>query len=80
MTAFVFNRGCGATVGFNTQLSVAPGDSLPNDGGNVLIIDETVPLAVSWLSETSLQVAGSLRARVIKKEGSVEGIRITYVE
>jgi len=40
LKAVVFQRDCGATTGFSTQLSVLnAGDPLPNDGGNVFIAD-----------------------------------------
>ena len=49
MKAVVFNRNCGATTGFNTQVSILPVSSaLPDDGGNTLILDGTVPLKVEW--------------------------------
>jgi hypothetical protein len=55
MKAVLFNRGCGATVGFNTQVSVLSAEAaLPNDEGNVLIVDDDVSLALHWKSDSSL--------------------------
>jgi hypothetical protein len=40
LKAVVFERDCGATTGFSTQLSVlGAGDPLPNDEGNIFIAD-----------------------------------------
>lgn len=46
----IFNRGCGATVGFNTQVSVLSAEAaLPDAEGNVLVVDDDVPLALPRL-------------------------------
>ena len=77
--AVVFDRGCGATVGFNTQVSVLSAEAvLPDDGGNVLIVDDDVPLVLHWESDGSLQIAGALTSRIFKQEHVVAGVRITY--
>jgi hypothetical protein len=77
--AVVFNRGCGATVGLNTQVSVLPSDAaLPNDGGNLLIVDGTVPLKIEWQSDAELSVKGQLNTPIFKQEASVTGVHITY--
>jgi hypothetical protein len=79
MKAVVFKRGCGATVGFNTQVSVLSAEAaLPNAEGNVLAIDGAVPLDVHWESDDSLQIAGTLSSRTFKQEHVVAGVRITY--
>jgi hypothetical protein len=79
MKAVVFNRGCGATVGFNTQVSVlAAGADLPNDGGNVLIVDDAVPLKLEWRSDQALRITERFETRVFKQESSVDGIQVTY--
>lgn len=43
-SAVVFNRNCGATTGFNTQVSIVQAGASPSGAGNVLILDGTVPL------------------------------------
>lgn len=81
MKAVTYHRGCGATVGFNTQISILPaGGTLPNGAGNVLIADGSIPLALRWKSDTSLQITGKLPAQVFKQENNAAGVRITYVE
>jgi hypothetical protein len=79
MKAVVFKRGCGATVGFNTQVSVLSAEAaLPNTEGNVLVIDGAVPLDLHWESDYSLQIAGTLSSRIFKQERVVASVRITY--
>lgn len=79
MKAVVFKRGCGATVGFNTQVSVLSAEAtLPNAGGNVLIVDDDAPLALHWESDGSLQITGTLSSRIFKQEHVVAGVLVTY--
>jgi hypothetical protein len=79
MKTVVFHRGCGATVGFNIQVSILSAEAaLPNDSGNVLIVNDDVPLALHWESDGSLQIAGALSSRILKQENVVAGVRITY--
>ena len=79
LTAMVFNRNCGATTGFNTQVSIISGlDTLPNDGGNVLILDGTVPLRVHWQSDSALQLAGVGSAKIFKQAKVVAGVSVSY--
>jgi len=86
MKAVVFQRDCGATVGFNTQVSVLPSSSnLPNDGGNVFVADggrgnePSGPfVAVSWTNDTELLVTYDKQARVFHNESSVGNIRVRY--
>jgi len=86
MKAVVFQRDCGATVGFNTQVSVLPsGSKLPNDGGNVFVADggqgnaSSGPfVAVSWTNDTELLVTYDRQARVFHNEPSVGNIRVRY--
>jgi hypothetical protein len=78
-TAVVFSRSCGATTGFNTQVSVLRGmRQLPSEVGNTLVIGGTVPLQVRWLSESRLSVTGIGAAQVFKQVSLVEGIAISY--
>jgi hypothetical protein len=81
MYAVVFNRGCGATVGVNTQVSLLPaGAALPNDGGNVLIVDDSVPLKIEWESDEMMRITGQLNTQIFKQEASVSGVRVAYAD
>ena len=77
--AVVFHRGCGATTGFNTQVSVLPmAKQLPNDEGNAFIIDGSVPLQIHWASESRLLVTGRGPAKVFKQESMIGQVEVSY--
>ena len=79
LKAVVFNRNCGATTGFNTQVSIISATgTLPDAGGNTLILDGSVPLQVQWRSESTLHLAGLGSAEVFKQDHSVAGVSVSY--
>ena len=86
MKAVVFQRDCGATVGFNTQVSVLPSSTkLPDDGGNVFVADgghgdgTSGPfVSVSWTNDGELLVTNDKDARVFHNESSIGDIRVNY--
>ncbi len=77
-SAAVFNRNCGATTGFNTQISVWQQLMVPNEGGNVFIADGTLPVTVRWLSETELLISGVQGAKTFKQELKLSSVNISY--
>jgi hypothetical protein len=89
--AVVFQRDCGATTGFSTQVSVLRGSrSLPNDGGNVFIADTDHGRApagsrggpvvdVRWIDNAQLEIGHDIRARVFTADSLVEGVKIRFV-
>ena len=84
--AVVFERGCGATVGTNIQLSILSStESLPTEGGNTFIIDPnhgaspTLYIDVEWKGNTTLLVSYPGRARVFKKSTRVGDVDVTYL-
>jgi hypothetical protein len=92
LKAVVFERECGATTGFSTQISIMPatGD-LPNEGGNVFVADTDhgkspsgpgggPPVEVEWKGESSLNVIYDNRARVFLRKDSQNGVTVTYSE
>ena len=75
----VFSRDCGATTGFSTQVSIISADDrLPNEGGNILVLDGTVPIKVQWRSDSTLTVDGLGTSQVFKQESSLAGVSIIY--
>ncbi len=88
--AVVFQRDCGATTGFSTQVSVlAAGEKLPNDGGNVFVADTDHGQAPSgpgggpvvevvWLGEERLLIRHHRRARVFRSEAHVGSVAVGY--
>lgn len=77
--AVEFHRNCGATTGFNTQVSVLPmAAQLPDEGGNALVIEGSAPLQMRWISDSSLLIEGSDSAKVFKQESRVGEVEISY--
>lgn len=78
-TAVAFTRDCGATAGFSSQVSlVAKGSELPNESGNVLVLEASVPLTLTWSVSGDLVVHGSGNVKRFKEEGVVSGVKIHY--
>lgn len=78
LRAVVFSRECGATVGFNTQVSLVAGTEQPDGSGNVVVLKGKVPLRLRWQSETELIVAGATATEQFKREVVVGAVRIRY--
>ena len=78
ISAVVFNRNCGATAGFNAQVSIVRGNAVPSDAGNTLILEGTVLLKLRWVSESELRITGLGSAKVFKQEQSVGGVSLAY--
>jgi hypothetical protein len=79
LKAIVFNRNCGATTGFNTQVSIIPSsETLSGDGGNTLILDGTVPLKVEWRSDSALHLSGLGVAKIFRQSHSAAGVTVSY--
>ena len=93
--AVVFERDCGATTGFTTQVSVlAAGVALPDRGGNVFSSafgrDSTRGpvkggpgggpwVHVRWLATDTLEVRYDARATAFTREPSVAGVAVLFV-
>lgn len=79
--AFVFERDCGATTGFSTQISVVgSGKELPNDSGNVFIADGddgqlgpkgTLPAYITWVGARHLHIQYPERAVIHQQSGHI---------
>jgi hypothetical protein len=92
MEAIVFTRDCGATTDFSTQVSlVKSGASLPTAGANLFSSDANHGKAsrgpgggpnvtVRWLSDDMLEVSYQSGTRVFRREPSLDGIRVQYVQ
>ncbi len=88
--AVVFERSCGATTAFTTQISVLSPGASPRDAGDVFTADTDhgrAPPArwggpdvrVRWLDARTLEVRHHPRARVFGKETRREDLRVRYV-
>ena len=90
LKAIVFQRDCGATTGFSTQVAVLPaGASLQNEPGNVFVADTNhgaapsgrgggPEVAVHWRSDDALQIAHHPNARVFLAEHRIGDVRVDY--
>ena len=72
LKAVVFQRDCGATTGFSTQISILKSNAaLSNKAGNVFISDghprDTSPI-VTWLSDSELEISRNGSATVYKSK------------
>jgi hypothetical protein len=87
--AIVFQRDCGATTGFTTQVSVLHMDEQLSGSGNAFIADGNHGAAPSghwggpwaeirWIDKDHLLVRYAARSRVFEQSSQVAGIRISY--
>lgn len=84
-----FERNCGATTGFSTQVSVLLHGERPTKSGNVFVADGDHGKAASapwggpwaelrWLGKHDLLVSYDGDARVFRQEREWSGARIRY--
>ena len=85
--AVVFERDCGATTNFSTQVSIMPTrNKLANKPGNIFAADGDVPLdshgamsvVVVWKNEHQVEVTYPAGARVYLQRPQFDDIRISY--
>lgn len=87
--AVLFQRSCGATTAFTTQISIVAHGAAPEGGGNVLIADgdhgkaaDTLwhgPWAgIGWLAADRLLVVYDPDARVFSQSRTAEGVAVVF--
>ena len=91
LKAVVFERNCGATTGFSTQVSVLQStDPLENEGGNVFAADTDRGRAPSgegggpeikfrWLSDTNAELRYHPFVRVYRTQTKTKGVQVVFV-
>lgn len=77
MDAVAFNRDCGATTGFSTQVSIVSAHAQPSDGGNVLVLRGQVPIKLRWESDASLVVSGIDAAPIVNSANAAGGVKVS---
>jgi hypothetical protein len=81
--AVVFQRDCGATTGFSTQISIiGSSEDLPNEGGNVFIAaghPRTTATDLHWRDATTLLITTAVLSEANLVERNLDGIAIEYV-
>ena len=81
LKAIVFSRNCGATTGFNTQVSVLrAADSLLEEGGNTYISGASISIAVHWSNDSALQISGIGDKSPVKQNFNVSGVVVSYTK
>lgn len=75
----LFERGCGATTGYSTQISLLQAtDSLANESGNVFVAEgQPIGYGLAWESSSTVVVRGN-GSRSFKQEPAVSGIAFKY--
>lgn len=80
--AVIFQRDCGATTGFSTQISIlGTNEELGNESGNILTADghpDENNFKISWVNLAVLLVKNTQGAKIFKKESSLEKVEIRY--
>lgn len=91
LEAVVFERDCGATTDFGTNLSVVKtGSTITDDGGNLLVADSdhgrapldsgnVIHLSVEWIGSDSLLVHYDRRSRLFQQTRGALGVSVRYV-
>ncbi|MGQ0742066.1 MAG: hypothetical protein ACT4OG_07200 [Alphaproteobacteria bacterium] len=90
LKAVMFERDCGATTDFSTQVSILEADDeVPNSPGNTFIAEgaRDLPRAawggpwaeISWRAANSLEVKYDRNATVFKRNETVGSVTIIYV-
>jgi len=83
--AVVFERDCGATTDFSTQVSIlSASEAAPREAGNVFIAEgdhgavSNLSVGVRWDSPDHLVVVFPARARIVQQQIQVKGVNIAY--
>ena len=85
LKAVVFQRDCGATTGFSTQISILNSkEELPNSKGNVFIINghpDNVQAVVAWKNNKEINIhytSNTIPFKIKKDFGFFDVVKITY--
>lgn len=89
LVAVLFQRDCGATTGFSTQISILRFDDKLTGGANAFIADDDHGAArvgnwegswaeTRWLASDHLIIRYAAKSRLFKQSDSVSGVKITY--
>jgi hypothetical protein len=90
LKAVVFERDCGATTGFSTQVSIIQaGSVLENEGANLFSADtdhDRAPSGVGggpeikfrWLTDSSAELQHHSLVRIFRAETKVKGVQVAF--
>jgi len=88
-SAALFQRDCGATTGFSTQISLVSPGKEPAGAGDAFRADDDHGAAtvgtwggpwaeVKWLAADHLLVKYAAKSRVFRRAEQIDGVRLTY--
>jgi hypothetical protein len=88
-SAVMFQRDCGATTGFSTQISVLEHGDEPSGGGNTFRADGDHGAATAgdwggpwaemkWLAPDHLLIRFAAKSRLFEQDEEVSGVKISY--
>jgi hypothetical protein len=88
-SAVMFQRDCGATSGFSTQVSVLEDGDEPSGGGNTYRADDDHGAAelgnwggpwaeITWLTPNHLLVRYAAGSRIFEQDEEVAGVNVSY--
>lgn len=88
-TAIIFQRDCGASTDFSTQVSVLAAGEGMSEGGNAFIADADHGAAATgewggpwteivWVASDHLVVRYAANSRIFEQDDWVSGVRISY--
>jgi hypothetical protein len=88
-SAVIFQRDCGATTSFSTQISILKPGDLPSGRGNTFRADDDHGAApagrwggpwaeLSWLAPDHLLIRYGTKSRIFKRAENVGDVKISY--
>ncbi|MGB3797371.1 MAG: hypothetical protein WA957_13850 [Alteraurantiacibacter sp.] len=87
--AVMFQRDCGATNGYSTQVSIFEVGQAPSGGGNTFRADDDHGAAkvgdwggswaeIKWLASNRLLIRHADKSRIFEQDNSVDGVSVSY--
>lgn len=87
--AVIFQRDCGATTGYSTQISIIDQGSPPTGSGNAFVADDNHGVAavgewqgpfaaIKWVAPDHLLISYALKSRIFEQADEVDGVKIDY--
>lgn len=88
-TAVMFQRDCGATTGFSTQVSVVADNEKADGSGNAFRADDDHGAAAAgewggpwaearWIAADHLLIRYAPKSRIFHQAGQIGGVKVTY--
>jgi hypothetical protein len=77
----IFEKQCGATVGFNTQVSIAPAGSpfSVEESPPFFVASDRLQMVVTWLGDRVIEISGiAVGAKIFKSMRGVGDVAIEY--